>query len=249
MIDLHSHVLHGIDDGPRSLDGSLEIARAAAGEGITHLAATPHVRDDYPTEPATMLRALEEVRTAVAGAGIPIELLPGGEIALDVVRRLPPGELRAFALGGNPGYLLVEMPYSGWPLDLPDLLFGLLATGITPVLAHPERNDVVAEAPERLEPLVAAGSLAQLTAASVDGRLGRGPSVTAARLLDLGLAHLLASDAHAPSVRAAGMAAAARAIGDEQLAHWLTVGVPGAIVSGSPLPARPAAPRRRRWRR
>jgi protein-tyrosine phosphatase len=122
----------------------------------------------------------------------------------------------------------------------------LQAAGITPVLAHPERNAEVQQRPELLEPIVAGGTLVQLTAASVDGRTGRRAQACASRLLDRNLAHLLASDAHAPSVRAIGMSAAAATLGDEALAQWLTVEVPGAIVENQPLPPRPRAVRQRR---
>lgn len=249
MIDLHAHVLAGVDDGVRTLEESVALARSAVADGVTRMAATPHVRADYPTEARTMRRLLAELRGALDSEGIALDVLPGGEIALDRVRAHTLEELREFGLGGNPSYLLVEFPYTGWPLDLPDLLFGLLAGGVTPVLAHPERNDVVQEAPERLRTLVDAGSLVQLTAASVDGRLGRRPERAAHTLVGLGLAHLLASDAHAPEVRASGLSAAARALGDAGLARQFTVEVPAAIVDGGELPQSPLPSARRGWRR
>jgi protein-tyrosine phosphatase len=244
LIDLHSHVLPGVDDGPADLDGALAICRAAAEDGIEVLAATPHVRaHDYPTTPEQMEDALARV---VAAAGDVVRLVPGGELDLEELGR-PLDELLRFALAGNPRYLLVETPYLGWPLDIAGRLFDLRASGITPVLAHPERNADVQAQPSLLEPLVATGTLVQLTAASVDGRLGGRTQSCARALLDHGWAHLLASDAHAPSVRAIGMRAAADAVGDPELAQWLTVGVPGAIVNGDRLPARPEQTRRKRF--
>ncbi|MCW2965125.1 MAG: tyrosine protein phosphatase [Actinomycetia bacterium] len=242
MIDLHSHVLPGLDDGAVDLDEAVEMCRAAAEDGTRVLAATPHVRDDYPTTPLQMEQALAALRAAV---GDSIRLVGGGEIDLAQLER-PRDELARFALAGNPKYLLVETPYGGWPLDLPEKLFLLLAQGITPVLAHPERNTEVQERPDLLEPIVAGGTLVQLTAASIDGRMGRRARACAATLLDRNLAHLLASDAHAPTVRAIGMSAAVEALGDEALARWLTVSVPSAIVENEPLPPRPRAPRPRR---
>jgi protein-tyrosine phosphatase len=245
VIDLHSHVLPGLDDGARDVAQALDICRAAREDGIEVLAGTPHVRDDYPTSPERMEAALAELRRA---AGSLIRLLPGGEVALPEVRRLPVEELRRFGLGGNPRYLLVEMPYAGWPLDLPAVFSDLLAAGVVPVLAHPERSFEVQERPELLEPLVAKGTLVQLTAASVDGRLGERTRRCVRTLLERGLAHLVASDAHAPTVRAIGLAAAAGAVGDESLARWLTTDVPRAIVDDTPLPERPPPSRRRRFR-
>ena len=242
MIDLHSHVLPGLDDGAADLDEAVAICRAAAAGGIDVLAATPHVRDDYPTTPEQMEDALAALRDA---AGDIVRLVPGGELDLAELDR-PREELARFALAGNPAYLLVETPYVGWPLDLADRLFRLRSTGVTPVLAHPERNREVQERPELLEPIVAGGTLVQLTAGSVDGRLGRRARAGATTLLDRGLAHLLASDAHSPEVRAIGMADAVEALDDAQLARWLTVDVPGAILDGGAVPPRPESSRSRR---
>jgi protein-tyrosine phosphatase len=249
LIDLHSHILPGVDDGARTLEASVEMGRAAVEDGISTIAATPHVRDDYPTSVEVMERLVHEVRAALEEAGVPVAIRPGGEVAFDRLSKLGADEVRRFGLGGNPRCLLVECPYSGWPPNLVDRLFYLSADGITPVLAHPERNGEIQASPERLRPLVEAGTLVQLTAASVDGRLGRTVQRSALALLERGLAHLIASDAHAPSVRHIGMSAAAEALADERLAAWLTLDVPAAIVAGERLPARPPArpARRRRW--
>ena len=128
----------------------------------------------------------------------------------------------------------MEFPYSGWPLELRELVFRLVRAASGIVLAHPERNAEVQEEPERLRPIVDAGVLVQLTAASVDGRLGRAPAAASRALLDARLAHLIASDAHAPSIRAIGMTAAAEAVGDEALARWLTHDVPAAVSRALP---------------
>jgi protein-tyrosine phosphatase len=243
LIDLHSHVLPGVDDGAADLEEALEICRAAAADGIEALAATPHVRHDHPTTPEQMESSLAVVRAA---AGDTIELLPGGELDLAELDR-PLDELRRFGLGGNPAYLLVETPYHGWPLDIAVRFDRLLANGVTPVLAHPERSPDVQQRPELLAGLVAAGALVQVTAASVDGRFGRGPQSCVRMLLDERLVHLIASDAHAASVRAIGLSAAAHAIGDARLAHWLTDEVPRAIVERRTVPPRPPTGRPRRW--
>jgi protein-tyrosine phosphatase len=118
VIDLHSHVLPGLDNGARTLEDSVTMARAAVADAVMWLAATPHVRDDYPTDSATMERLVREVHDAIEEAGVELELLPGGEIALDRLAVLDSEELRRFGLGGNPRYLLIEFPYVGWPLGL-----------------------------------------------------------------------------------------------------------------------------------
>jgi protein-tyrosine phosphatase len=215
------------------------MARLAAADGTRVLAATPHVREDYPTSAEQMERGVADVRAAVEAAGIELEVVPGGELALEQAARLEPPELRRFGLGGSDRWLLVEFPYDGWPLGLQRLGQALAADGFGIVLAHPERNGEVQGRPSRLQEFAEAGMLVQLTAASVDGRLGRGARAAARTLLELGLAHLIASDAHAPSVRAIGLAAAAQEVRDPELARWLTEGVPQAIVGGTELPPRP----------
>lgn len=243
MIDLHSHVLPGVDDGPETMAGSLTLLRAAEAAGISRMAATPHVREDYPTTPETMHRLVGEVNAAAREAAIAVEVLPGAELDLVAAQELGDEELRSFGLGGNPRLLLLETPYHGWPLGLPDLVFRFAARGFSVVLAHPERNGDVQANASLLVPLVESGVLVQLTAASVDGRFGRRPQASARELLGANLAHLLATDAHAVELRQTGFAAAREELGDPELADWLTRGVPGALLEGSLLPPRPAARR------
>jgi protein-tyrosine phosphatase len=246
LVDLHSHVLPGLDDGAVDMAASLEICRAAAADGIDVLAGTPHVRHDHATTAAGMEAALAKLQEAAGGI---LRVVGGGELDLDELTR-PVEELRRFGLGGNPAYLLVETPYVGWPLDFADRVFRLGAAGFTAVIAHPERNFDVQTNPSLLDAPVAAGALVQLTAASLDGRGTRRADACARTLIERGAAHLIASDAHAPSVRAVGLSAAAAALDDDGLARWLTDGVPRAIVDGTRLPDRPEAARapRRRFR-
>jgi protein-tyrosine phosphatase len=246
MIDLHSHILPGLDDGMRTVADSVELAREAAAGGIEAIAGTPHVRDDWGVTADAMEGALAEVRAAVEAAGVPIRVLPGGEIALEELDRRDPDELRRFGLGGNPRYLLVETPYHGWPLDVEERLFRLRADGVTPLLAHPERNAEVQADPERVARLVHSGTLVQITAASLDGRSSKRTRACAFRLIEDGLAHVVASDAHAPEIRRGGLDGVASALGDEALARWLTRDVPAAIVGGGDLPPRPEPARRKR---
>ena len=246
MIDVHSHVLAAIDDGPDDVSGSVAMARAMAADGVRVVCATPHVRDDWPTTPDLMERRLEQVRAAVAEAGVEIEVRGGGEIALDRLPELTFDDRARFGLGGNPRLLLLEFPYYGWPLELGSVCSALLRERVVPVLAHPERNAEVQAMPHRLEHVVHEGVFVQLTAASVDGRLGRRAAECAHELLDLRLAHLIASDAHAPEVREAGMGAAARAVGDDGFARWLCEEVPAALLAGEDPPLRPRVRHRRR---
>jgi protein-tyrosine phosphatase len=244
MVDLHSHILPGVDDGSRSFEESIEIAIAAVRDGTRIIAATPHVRDDYPTTATRMEKLVVELNEALRLRGIELQVVGGAEIAIPNLRTLSPDELRRFGLGGNPGYLLLEFPYVGWPLSLETDIWNLAQRGITPVIAHPERNPQVQNDPARVGALVSAGALIQITAASVDGRLGRLCRRTAEKLIAAGHAHLIASDAHWPGLRRVGTASAAAALRDPDLAHWLTDEVPSAIVADREIPQRP--PRRAR---
>jgi protein-tyrosine phosphatase len=245
VIDLHSHVLPGLDDGARSIEDSLEILRVAEQDGVTVVAATPHVRADYPTTADAMERALNRLRRALSESGSRITVLPGGEIDATALVGLVPDERSRFGLAGNPSCLLVETPYRGWPLPFVEGLARLVDEGITPVLAHPERNDDVQREPQLVRRLVERGAVVQVTASSLTGALGRSSRVAARELLDLGLAHLVASDAHAPMLGRSSVGAARREIGDGRLWSWLTVDVPLALVMNRELPTRPNARKRR----
>jgi protein-tyrosine phosphatase len=246
LIDLHCHVLPGVDDGVRTLAEAVELARAAEADGVTAIAATPHVRDDYPTSAETMDAKVAEVNDAVRAAGIGVEILRGGEVALDFLPELGDSVSR-FGLGGNPNLLLLEFPYYGWPLNFADVVRGLRARGVVPLIAHPERNTDARESPERLRELADGGAYFQITAASLDGRIGRTTQAAALRLVELGFAHVIASDAHHPGIRATGMTAAREALGDDALGHWLTEEVPAALLAGEEPPPRPEGSRRLRF--
>ena len=245
MIDLHSHILPGLDDGAQTIEDARDLALTAAEDGVTAIAATPHVRADYPTTADEMEAGVEELRRDFTAHGIEIEVLHGGELDLDRLSTLEPDELRRFTFAQNGRYALVEFPYSGWPLSVDAALWSLRGIGVVPVFAHPERNRAVQERPERLAELVQAGGAVQVTAASLDGRIGRSARATAEKLLRMGIVHVLASDAHTPEIREAGLARAAEAVGDPGLARFLTEEAPEAIVAGDPLPRPPEAARRR----
>lgn len=238
MIDLHSHILPGVDDGVRDAAEALELARGAVSEGVHTMAATPHVREDYPTSVERMEAGVQELRRILAAENVPLHIVCGGEIALERISTLG-DDLERFTLAQTGRYLLIEFPDYGWPLALDATIQRLRARGITAVLGHPERNSEVRAAPQLLAEAVEQGALVQVTAGAVEGRFGRSQQRAAQRLFELGLAHVLASDAHGPSMRSGGIAAAAAAVGDANLARYLTVLAPAAIVAGEPVPAVP----------
>ena len=239
VIDLHSHILPGVDDGARTLAEARELARLAVADGVEAIAATPHVRADFPTTAEVMEEGVAELRADFHEEGIPLQVLHGGEIDIGLLWAIPPEELARLTIAQTGRYVLLEFPYRRWPLALDSAVSGLVRRGITPLLAHPERNPEVQDRPARVEALVAAGALVQVTGASLDGRLGRASQSTAKRLLELGLVHTLASDAHGPHIREGGLAASAEAVGDDGLARYLTREAPAAIVAGEPVPPVP----------
>jgi protein-tyrosine phosphatase len=247
MIDLHSHVLPGIDDGPADLEGSLAIARRAFQGGIRTLLATPHASTRYPNDPGTIAPALAAVRSLLQDEEIPLELLGGAEIAVTHISEMDPADIAEMTLGGG-GWLLIEPPFSPVATGLETNIRALLREGYSVLLAHPERCPAIHRDPEIVERLVAAGVATSVTAGSLGGRFGSASRRLASELLEAGLAHNVASDAHDESNRPPSLAPQIESAGFGQLAEWLTEEVPQAILGGDPLPERPTmrrSPRRR----
>jgi protein-tyrosine phosphatase len=248
LIDLHSHLLPGIDDGAPDLAHALELARAAAEQGTRVLAATPHLRGDFPdVHPDELAARCDEVRAAIRDAGIELEVAQGGEAGVIWALNAPDEDLRAGSYGGRGTDLLVETPYRALDDNFEGSLFSLQDRGYRLLLAHPENNPTFQRAPERLHALSARGVLLQVTARSLirpDDRR-RGPRPLAEALVREGHAHVLASDAHSglqlrPPALGAGVRAAAALVGEAR-ARWMVEGAPAAILAGEPLPEAPPA--------
>jgi protein-tyrosine phosphatase len=251
VIDLHAHLLPALDDGPASLAGSVDMARAAHAAGIRTVVCTPHMIDRYPTDPRRALSQLELLREALDIADVPLAILPGGEIALPYLPRLDDEELRLASLAGGGRWLLLEMPFQGWPLGLPQLLADLEIRGFGVILAHPERAESIQRAPDRIRDLVGRGALVQLTAGSFLGEHGPAARRAALMLLAGGVAHFLASDAHSagpwrPPEIEEGLQAAADGIDvHPQTLRWMVEDGPAAVVEGRPVRPPRLTPRRR----
>jgi protein-tyrosine phosphatase len=245
VVDLHSHVLPGLDDGARSLEESLSLLRAAVAEGVTAIAATPHVRADYPTTADEVEAGVARVRAAAGEAGVAASIATGAELDAEHLAHLPDGEVVRLSYCGAGRYALLEFPAGHWPRLLEPALERLRALAIVPVLAHPERNPSIQARPESLRALVEDGALVQVTAASLLGHVGRSSQAAARAILKARLAHLLASDAHGPGTRPYALAAAADELRNPALARHLLEDVPGAVLAGAAVPR---APRVRRLR-
>jgi protein-tyrosine phosphatase len=201
-VDLHFHLLPGVDDGPGDLQESLELARAALGEGTHTVVATPHVREDLgPTDAREIAARVRELRSALVAAGIPLEVACGGELGHEMAFRLDRDELNLLAQG-PPGarWLLVETPFHGIGEDFHAATAELRALGFGVLVAHPERSaDAALEDAAGLRREVAAGSQAQLNALSLTGGHGEDARRSAWALLADGLVAVVASDAHGPT--------------------------------------------------
>jgi protein-tyrosine phosphatase len=255
VIDLHCHVLPGIDDGPETVEGSLALARAAEAAGTRTLVATPHVSWRHPNDPATIARLTDELNARLRAEEIALEVRPGAELALTRLADIEAERLPRFALGGGE-WLLVEPPFTPIATGLDVMILDLQRGGRRVVLAHPERCHAFQRDPAMLARLVRAGALTSITAGSLTGHFGGETRRFALQLLREGMVHNVASDAHdavhRPPVIAAELASAGV---DEELADWLARRVPAAILDGGEIPPRPAgaaapeAPRRRWWGR
>ena len=248
MIDLHSHVLPGLDDGPADIAGSVALAAEVAATGVRTLAATPHLRSDFPDIDVLALAGrVTDLQARLDQERIPLELVAAGEVDVLWAQGASDEQLRAASYGGRGTDLLVETPYGELPGMFEDLLFRIRVRGFRILLAHPERNPSFQRDPERLVRLVEGDVLVQLTAGSVTGG-GRGGKL-AARLIADGHAHVIAGDLHrAGGGRASVADAVASAAGER--ARWMATEAPAAILAGAPLPPAPAAaPRKRSWLR
>jgi len=252
VIDMHSHVLAGIDDGPESIEGSLAIARAAVAAGTRTLLATPHVSHRYPNDPETIARLVGELNERMAAEEIALDVRAGAEIAMTRVGDLEPAELARLSLGGGE-WLLVEPPFTSASGGIAAILAELQERGHRVLLAHPERCQAFHRDPGMLEEIVATGVLTSITADSLVGRFGDTVRRFALGLIHKGMAHNVASDAHDHINRPPGAIAQLQQSGLGELASWLTEEVPGAILGGGEIPPRPDVdlPRGReprRWR-
>jgi len=239
MIDLHCHLLPGVDDGPAEMETALAMCRLAARDGTTAAFATPHVRHErWWNGDRAELEAIwrELVRAAPEG----FEIYLGAEIAvrshlLEEVAQLPEGEL--LALGGS-RYLLLELHPRGLGPDPRELIHELVVEGFWPIIAHPERIAwLMADLP-LVEHLVAEGAYLQLTAMSLTGEMGRFAETHARELLDRGLVHFLSSDAHDPRIRPPGLRRAFEQVREtwgEELARALVFDHPKAVIEDLPL--------------
>jgi protein-tyrosine phosphatase len=244
MIDLHCHILPGLDDGAADMDEAVEMARIARADGVRTIVATPHVFRDG-SDPAVLGRIAakrDELAKALAGAGVDVKIVCGAEVYfshefLEEVRR----KRKRIVINGS-AYLFVEFPPEHVYASARDIFFDLMSDAVIPIIAHPERNTDFQKDPGRLYELVRMGALAQANSRSFLGGYGTRVRETVESFLRLSLVHIIASDAHSPRTRAprlkAAVAEAAKIVG-ESAAAAMAGANPEAVIGDGEPPWRP----------
>ena len=229
MIDLHCHILPGIDDGAKNAKESVSMARVAAKDGITHIVATPHIRETL--HPVNFLKQyVTKFNEALQKLQVPVEILYGA----DVYAMLLPKEVRRYAIN-NTQYILIEFPYTHIPANASDILFNFKMQNLIPIITHPERIPSVIRNPETLFSLLSRDVYVQVTADSLTGNFGEQIQECAFYLLQKGAVHFIASDAHSATVRrpvlSEAVKVAEKIVGKEE-ARKLVEDNPLAVISG-----------------
>jgi protein-tyrosine phosphatase len=245
MIDLHCHILPGLDDGATDLQVSLAMAEAFVADGVTTVACTPHIVPGVYHNSGPQIRAaVQQLQEALDQEGIPLHLVAGADVHItpDLASGLQSGHLLSLA---DTRYVLIEPPHNVLPPRLEECFFGLLAAGYVPILTHPERLSWINAHYTTVERLFQAGVWMQVTAGSLAGAFGRNPLYWAERMLDEGRVHFLATDAHdtkrRPPNLSRGRELAAKRVGEGEAEH-LVVSRPEGVLrdevpANLPLPA------------
>jgi protein-tyrosine phosphatase len=197
MIDIHCHILHGVDDGARTVEDSIEMAREAVTQGIHAVVATPHHRNNqFNNYREDILTRVDELNNQLLALNIPLDILPGQEIRIygDLAEGLLNKEI--LPVNQNTPYILVELPTSTVPKYTNKLLYELQVEGWIPVIVHPERNSELLTKPEKLYEIVKSGVLTQVTGASLVGKFGKKIKNFGHEIVQSNLTHFIASDAH-----------------------------------------------------
>jgi protein-tyrosine phosphatase len=238
MIDIHHHLLWGLDDGASSVEASVAMARIAAADGITHVACSPHANAQYVYEPKVIAEKIVELQRILDREKIALKLGRACDFHLSYENMLAAkAEPERFSINGM-GYLLVEIPDYGVPRGLTEVFYELQLAGLIPILTHPERNPTLQADRARLVDWLRGGVLVQVTAGSVLGQMGKHAERMAHELLANRWVHFLATDAHNTTTRPPKMREAFELVAKKyapDYAHLLCVTNPLAAFTGAPL--------------
>jgi len=238
MIDIHHHLLWGLDDGSKSLEDSVAMARIAVEDGITHVVCTPHANGQYAYTPPIIAEKIATLQRTLNDAGIELTLGRGCDfhMSYDNIQDAKADPTR-FSINGL-GYLLVELPDYGISHALTETFYQLQLAGLTPILTHPERNPTLQADQQRIAEWMRGGVLIQVTAGSVLGHMGKHAQRMAHQLLANRWVHFLATDAHNTTSRPPRMREAHDTVAEkygQDYAHALCVGNPLSVFMGKPL--------------
>ena len=238
MIDLHCHLLPGIDDGAPDLSVSLEMAKALVADGVSIAACTPHILPGlYHNSGQQIRQAVAQLQRSLDQEGIPLQLTTGADnhIVPDFLAQLRSGHLLTLA---NSRYVLVEPPHHVAPPRLEEFFFNLLVADYVPIITHPERLSWINSHYGAVQRLIRAGVWVQVTAGSLSGIFGRNARYWSERMLDEGCVHLIATDAHDLSRRAPnlseGRELAAKRVGDVEAQHLVITRPRGVLLNDVP---------------
>jgi protein-tyrosine phosphatase len=239
MIDIHHHLLWSLDDGASSVETSVEMARIAAEDGITHVVCTPHANGQYLYEPKVVTEKIAELQRILNDEKIELKLGKGCDfhMSYENIQDAKQDPMR-YSINGH-GYLLVEVPDYGLPRGLTEIFYQLQLVGLTPILTHPERNPTLQADEPRIVEWLQRGVLIQVTAGSVLGRMGKQAERMAHDLLAKRWVHFLATDAHNTSSRPPKMREAFEMVTKKygsEYARSLCISNPLAVFAGNPMP-------------
>jgi protein-tyrosine phosphatase len=239
MVDIHHHLLFGLDDGSKDIETSIEMAHAAVAEGITHVVCTPHANSRYEFNPVLNRQKAAVLRERLAAEGIPLTLGLGCDFHLsyDNIQAALKDPAR-YSINGL-GYLLVELPDFGLPNGLTETYYELQLAKSTPILTHPERNQTLQADYSRMVAWLRGGLLVQITADSILGKWGKKAELMAHQFLENRWVHFLATDAHSMRSRPPRMREAHAIIAKkygQSYADLVCIANPTAVFNGAPLP-------------
>ena len=251
MIDTHSHVLPGIDDGAKTLEESIELCRMAADDGLATMVCTPHISFRYANNRASIEAAFDRLAGAIAEEGIALTLVKGAEVHMspDILDKVRSRDLVTYNDGAR--YLLLEFPFQQVLNGAEEMVYRLKLAGITAVIAHPERIGYFMDDPDRLFQLIRLGALGQVTGGSLLGQFGEKSKDVGLEMIERQLVHVVASDAHDASYRRPVLAEAARTVAmrfDAERVRSMFHDLPAAIVSGAEIDPPPPVESQKRFK-